>query len=555
MKKFILNESFAAEPEKIPMILQYLSDAMDKAGTLASEKSSVLTISEAAVQEMIAHCSPSCEAITVSVRYPLLKTGRMSFSLRCGGSAVTLDDIHRRLAPNGFEEAPGEILQNRILPVVEQYLSLNCAGGVNEVRLKVHTPANKIQINIVFLLAGLLFGFLAKTLLPASVSAFISTELCGLMVTIFFNLLKMLIVPIVFCSIALSVGEFSDLRQLGKLGFSTLLYFIIFSLFGIAAGYLVFQLIPCGSAQLLSMVNLSASSAEAAGTSSTVWQSLRTFLLSIFPANLIQAWLDNDILAVIFLAVVFGAAAHALSPAEENKIQSALRLLNNLISRITGMVVSLMPLVIFCSMTKVSINLNLREAADLLIYVLDMLLGFAIMFLIFTLTLLLKRKSPAKFYKDFSPTLFTAFSLASSTAVIPTSLDCCKKAGVSGKISNFVIPLGATINMNGCCVTLMVTCLFIARCFGVAVSLQTLLLLAFMIVLFSMAAPGVPGSLVVMLASLLSLMNIPAEATNIILAVTSLVGMFMVPVNSMGDAMVAVLLDTEAAGSSKQGAD
>ena len=543
MKKLVMTESFQALPEQIPLILQYLSDAMEQAGTLVQEKSAVLTIAEGSLRELLMRCGSSDELITLTVRHPPLKTGRMSFSLRCAGSAVSLTDIQQRLIPEGFEEETDEILQSRLLPVIEQDLTISAKRGVNEIRLRVRTPANKIQINLAFLLAGLLFGFLVKTILPASASAFVSTQLCGLVVTIFFNLLKLLIVPIVFCSIALSVGEFSDLRQLGKLGLSTLLYFFAYSVLGIAAGWLVFQIIPCGSAELLRMVNLSESAAEAASTSSTVWQSLRSFLLSIFPANLIQAWLDNDILAVIFLAVLFGAAARKLSPAESAKVKDILQLLNHLISRLTGMVVSLMPLVIFCSMTKVSVSLNLREAADLLLYVLDMLIGFAIMFLLFTLTLLLNRQSPAKFYRNFSPTLFTAFSLASSSAVIPTSLDCCNKAGISGKISNFVIPLGATINMNGCCVTLMVTCLFLARCFGVAVPTQTLLLLAVMILLFSMAAPGVPGSLIVMLAGLLSLMDIPAEATNIIIAVSSIVGMFMVPVNSMGDAMVSVLLD------------
>ena len=204
---------------------------------------------------------------------------------------------------------------------------------------------------------------------------------------------------------------------------------------------------------------------------------------------------------------------------------------------------SMMPVVVFCSMARIAINLDLNKAADLLLYLGDLLIGFAVMFVVFTITLLLGKIDPLRFFKDFEPTLFTAFTIANSTAVIPTSLDCCNKAGISKKVSNFVIPLGATINMNGSCIVLIVTCLFIAKCYNVAITPNTLLLLTFMILLFSMAAPGVPGSLIVMLASLLGILDIPADATNLIIGISTLVGMFMVPVNSVGDALVSVLIN------------
>ena len=409
--------------------------------------------------------------------------------------------------------------------------------------MKNKIKLGKLQINFICLLCGLASGCLIRFIFPPEVSGFIAAQLCGTVVTIFFNLLKMLIVPIVFCSITLSVGEFSDFKQLGKVGVKTLLYFAVFSCIGILIGYGIFQLMPCGSGTLLEMVDLSDATPDTVSTAATVWENLKNFILAIFPSNIVTAWMNNEILAVIFMACLFGTAAFRLEDSEKNKIVEFLRIANDLICKITITVMGMMPLVVFCSMTRIAVNLDLDKAADLLLYFADLLIGFALMFVVFTVTLLLEKINPIKFYGDFEPTLFTAFSVASSSAVIPTSLECCGKAGISKKISNFVIPLGATINMNGSCIVLIVTCLFIARCYNIDITPNTLLLLGFMILLFSMAAPGVPGSLIVMLASLLGILDIPADATNLIIGISTLVGMFMVPVNSMGDALVSILID------------
>ena len=401
----------------------------------------------------------------------------------------------------------------------------------------------RLQINFICLLCGLAAGCLVRLVLSPEISGFFATQICGSIVTIFFNLLKMLIVPIVFCSMALSVGDFSGITQLGRIGIKTLLYFVAFSCIGILIGFGIFQLIPCGSGALLDMVDLVDATPNQVSTAATVWENIKQFVLAIFPANIVSAWMNNEILAVIFMAILFGSAASKLEKATKDRIISAFKTANELICKITTMVMKMMPVVVFCSMVRIAINLDLDKAADLLLYFGDLLIGFAVMFVVFTIALLLGKIDPLQFFKDFEPTLFTAFTIASSTAVIPTSLECCNKAGISKKVSNFVIPLGATINMNGSCIVLIVTCLFIANCYNVAITPNTLLLLAFMILLFSMAAPGVPGSLIVMLASLLGILDIPADATNLIIGISTLVGMFMVPVNSVGDALVSVLIN------------
>ena len=402
---------------------------------------------------------------------------------------------------------------------------------------------NKMQLNIVFLFIGILFGLLVKNIFSSDISLFISDQICDTVVNIFFNLLKMMIIPIVFCSIALSVSEYDDIKQLGKIGIKTVLYFIIFSIMGILVGYLVFELIPCGSSKLLDMINIDNLKPSDTSTAVSIWDNLKSFIISIFPSNIMNAWINNEVLAFICIGSLFGIAANKLDKKDTDKINSVLNTLNKLIIKATSMIMSIMPIVIFCSMCKIAINLDLSTAKDLLIYLMDLIIGFGVMFIIFTITLLINKISPKKFYKDFGPTLFTAFSIASSSAVIPTSLKCCDDTKISKKISNFVIPLGSTINMNGSCVVLIVSVLFIARCFEVNISINTLILLCFMILLFSIASPGIPGSQIIMLASLLAILNIPAESTNLIIGVSMLVGMFMVPVNCIGDCLVAVLLN------------
>ena len=537
-----VSREFAAKSSSIPDIITYISEYLKNYSMEEKEKNGVLLRAEDALNEMILKCGDPAEKLTVSIKQTLPDNGKIYLYFSCRGESMSMRDIEGNIMSDDWDEDIKEILQSRLLPFVEKNLSIRHHNGRNEIRIVARAKINRIKRNVMLLVLGLVLGILIRNILPASVNKFIANDICSSIVTIFFNLLKMLIVPIVFCSMTASVGEFSDLKQLGRIGARTISYFVAFSLVGIVIGYGVFQLLPCGSENLLSMVAEGADSVSSTQPLS-LWENVKSVIIGIFPSNIVDCWLKNDILSVIFLAILFGSAIRELDNKESEKVRNVFKVLNDLICHVTAKVVGMMPLVVLCSMMKIAISLEFNEAADLLMYFGDMLIGFAIMFVIFTVVLAVKGISPRGFYRNFAPTLFMAFSLASSSAVIPTSLDCCEKAGISKKISNFVIPLGATINMNGSCVTLMVTCLFIARCYGVAISPDRLAVLMLMILIFAMAAPGVPGSMIVMLASLLAMLEIPAESVNIIIAVSSMVGMFMVPVNSMGDALVSVLMN------------
>ena len=552
MGKFINSKKFPVNTENVPGVVDFIKEALEPCDIESKERVMALLKAEDIAYALMRRCPDENEKLTVTVVNPPLKLGKVTLAIRCKGKKFVMPDpkadLQKYLDLEELDEETNELLNSRLEPLIESDTVQRRKRGVNEITLILNAKRSNIQINLLCLFLGLLFGAILGLALPAAVSSFISDEICGTIVTIFFNLLKMLIVPIVFCSMFLSVGEFSDLQQLGKMGLQTMVYFIMLSIVGIIIGYLVFAVIPCGSSSLLSLVDLTEATQEL-NTADTLWISLKNVIYDIFPSNLAQTWLDSDVLAVIFLAILFGAATRQVDTEDSEKLTGGIRALNTVVCKVTAMLVKFMPIVIFCSMVRISIDMDFNEAKDLLVYLLDAIIGFTIMFGVFIVIMLLNRINPLKFFKEFAPVFFTAFSLASSSAVIPTSLECCNKAGISKKVSNFVIPLGATINMSGSCVTLIVTVLFIARCFDVPISLHQLGILMVMILLFSMAAPGVPGSMIVMLASLLGMIGIPAEATNIIIGVSTVVGMFMVPVNSMGDAMVSVIYDKQSAGS------
>lgn len=150
---------------------------------------------------------------------------------------------------------------------------------------------------------------------------------------------------------------------------------------------------------------------------------------------------------------------------------------------------------------------------------------------------------PIKFFKKFNPAMITAFTFASSNPVIPTSMEICdKKLGISKSLYSFSIPLGATVNMDGGCITQIITVMFMAKVFGVPVTLATVLPLYFSILILSVGSPGVPGGTLVCISMLLPQLGIPAEAISIIMGLYSIVGMMLACIKVTGDGVVTAII-------------
>jgi len=208
------------------------------------------------------------------------------------------------------------------------------------------------------------------------------------------------------------------------------------------------------------------------------------------------------------------------------------------------MIISVMPLAIFCNMAKLAQSMEIGNLASALMWIPVIYCGALVMLVVYGLLIwIVGRENPITFYRKFYPVSLTGYTLGSSNATLPTSMEICGgKLGISPKIYSFSLPLGATVNMDGTCITLMVSALFMSKIFGIPVTFTTLATLFLSIFVLSVGAPGVPGSALICISLLLPQIGVPAEAISIVMGLYTLVGMMTACINVTGDGVITLIV-------------
>lgn len=533
-------------PEAVEYVRQYLTEKDFERKAIAG----ILLRLEDTINALVQKAPDPNEHFSIRITNGLGFLGKARIVLKCRGEVVTIDDVVPQFEFEGLAPEAVEILNRRMKPLTSRVIHLRYRFGVNTASIDAgRRKVSRLTLNLLTMFSGILIGIILRLLLPQATASFIATEVFGMVTTIFFNLLKMIVAPLVFFSIITSVSGFSDIGELGSVGIKTIALFVFFSIASLLIGYGIFTLMPSGDPAIQAMIDSPQTVAVVQNTSSMAWQNIKSFLLGIFPANLLGVFVENNVLGVIFLALLTGITVNKLQSDKADTINRAIDAGNELITRLTAAITSKMPILVFFSLGKLAMTVKIDLLGTLAKYLGAVAIGFVLMVAFYMLSMLVCGINPLEFLKGFGPAIFTGFTLASSTATVPASLDCCvNRLKIPRAITYFVIPLGSTINMSGSCIMLLISCLFLAKVFCIEVSFTMMIPVMLMLLLLSMAAPGVPGSMVIMLASVLPVIGVPAEAANVTVWFSSLVGMMMVPVNSMGDAVTAMIVSHTQAG-------
>lgn len=533
------GKSFPCETESIPKAVKYVREILMERKIERPLITKAMLKLEDTVNGLIIKAAGPDEEFTVQISG---RTGRkLLIIVKCAGEQLNMEDILQVFEYDSYGSEIGTVMREKLLPIYSKGISLKYKYGVNTAVINVlERRISRLAVNFILMFTAVLLGIAVRLLLPAGIEDILANGIFGIVVTIFFNLLKMIVAPLVFVSIISSIIGFGDLKELGRISGRTIGLFVFFSVIALIVGTLVFTVCPAGDSSLINMVETGPDAGTAASVSAL--ESLKNMLIGIFPSNMLAPFVNNDVLAVIFLAVIFGICISRMQSDHQEKMVNAIDIFSDLIYRVTGAIIRLMPVMIFCSMAKLALTINVKQMESYAVFLADMAAGSLIMMMVFAAALKLQGNSPAEFFKGYAPALATAFTTASSSATMTVSLKCCKEnLKVPDIITYFVIPLGSTINMNGSCIVLTINVLFLARSYGVALTPSVLIPAMIMILLFSMAAPGVPGSLTIMLAAVLPLLDIPGEAANLTIGFAAIMGMLLVPVNSTGDATVALM--------------
>ena len=352
--------------------------------------------------------------------------------------------------------------------------------------------------------------------------------------TVFIKLMKMLVVPLVFCSIVVGVASISDIRKIGKIGGTTILIYLLTTALAITIALLIAGIIKPGEG--LNMAGL-------AQANLTTAQSMADTVINIIPDNPINSLASGDMLPVIIFGVVIGIILAKLR--EETKtVNKLFEEGNTIMMEMTSIVMKFAPIGVFCLMAKTFAGLGFEGLMPLLKYIGCVLLGLAIQaFIVYpSIMVILTRLNPIKFFKRFISVMFFAFSSSTSNATIPLNMEKLSEMGVSRDVSSFTIPLGATINMDGTAIMQGCAVMFAAQAYGIDLGTSALITVVFTAVMASVGTAGVPSVGLITLNMVFNSVGLPVDAIGIIMGIDHLLDMFRTAVNVTGDAICTLIV-------------
>ncbi|MFC1568809.1 dicarboxylate/amino acid:cation symporter [bacterium] len=407
---------------------------------------------------------------------------------------------------------------------------------------------------LIGILSGLLLGIiLNQTAGPGDTEGPIATlklifQLGG---DIFIRLLRMLIVPLVFASIFMSIVNLGNIRELKKIGLRTVVYYLVTTALAVLVGMILVNLIHPGRGfDPETMATLKASMGvpervveQGVGERSSLIIIIETFVRMI-PTNPIEAMAKADILQVIVFTI-FLAIVTALMGKVSEPFVKVVDSIDQITTRSILLIMKIAPYCIFLLVTTLMIDLGFQAIIALGKYAMTVLLGLTIHACITLplLVLLIGRYNPIRLFKAMLPAILTAWSTASSVATLPITLDCLvKKAGVQRKIANFVLPLGATVNMDGTALYESVAVIFIAELLGYPLPLGTQAIIFITATLAAIGAAAIPGAGLVTMGIVLTSAGLPLEGIGLILAIDRILDQFRTAVNVWGDATAGLVV-------------
>ncbi len=408
-------------------------------------------------------------------------------------------------------------------------------------RLKLHW---QILIAIVFAVGA---GLLVRASGAGEDSlAYQAFDLVG---TLFLNALKMLIVPLVASSMILGVAGIGSSANLGKLGGRTLGFYVATTGLGALMGLFLVNLVQPGIVDGQPARDLLALEAGAAEIQAQFGDrsmgDLKGLVLSLFPPNIIQAAAEQQMLGIIVFSVLFGFFMTRMEHVVAEALFRFWSGVFQVMMRMTEWVMAFAPIGVFGLIARVVAQTGFDAAGPLLSFALVVLCGL-ILHVAVTLSILtrwLGRVSPLSMLRAMSPAMLTAFSTASSSATLPVTLECVERGvGVSNRVSSFVLPLGATINMNGTALYECVAAMFLAQAYGVELGLGVQLTVVAIALVTSIGVPGIPSASLVAIAIILKAVGLPMEGIGVLFVFDRLLDMARTTVNVFGDSVCAVIV-------------
>ena len=353
--------------------------------------------------------------------------------------------------------------------------------------------------------------------------------------TIFLNLVKFIVVPIVLFSIMCGIISMRDIKKVGSIGLKTVVYYLCTTAFAITIGLIGGNLFE-GLFPKVATTDLTYEAAEATSFMDTI--------VNIFPSNFISPMVEANMLQIIVMALLLGFAIILIGEEKNVRVVRVCNDLNDVFMKCMEMILKLSPIGVFCLLCPVIASNGPAIIGSLAM----VLLAAYICYFVHTVVVYsiavktMGGLSPAEFFKGMLPAIMFAFSSASSVGTLPINMECVEKMGASKEVTSFVLPLGATINMDGTAIYQGVCAIFISACYGIHLTLPQMLTIILTATLASIGTAGVPGAGMVMLAMVLTSVGLPVDGIALVAGVDRIFDMGRTTVNITGDASCCMIV-------------
>jgi Na+/H+-dicarboxylate symporter len=400
------------------------------------------------------------------------------------------------------------------------------------------TPNNLTRNILLGMFAGFVVGafFYYTNFFSDQVTLFVEKYIFVLGSTIFINLLKMLIVPLIFFSLVSGISSLNNLSSLGKITSKTIALYLATTAIAVSLSLFIGTIFKPGSGY--------SSSISVAPDSLPQSQGVFETIVNIFPSNILDAMANNEMLAVVFFSILFGLALSKTNHLTDN-LSNSFEKLNTVFMQLVITVISFAPIGVFCLIGKFVIVDGLDVFQEAFKYVV-LLIAVLIIHAFVTYTVILKlftTISIKRFFIKMKDVAIFAFSTSSSAATIPVTLKTVQdELGVNKNVASFVVPVGATINMDGTAIMQGMATVFIAQMSGIDLTLIQYVQVVLLAVVASIGAAAVPSAGTITLVLILQQFGLPLEAIGIILAVDRILDMLRTSVNVTGDAAVSCIV-------------
>lgn len=402
---------------------------------------------------------------------------------------------------------------------------------------------------LIAMIVGIAAGLVIRLLCSENLASKIDYYVFSLVMKIFMNTLKVIVGPVVFFSLACCVSRFKNLKILGRIAVKTMGFYFCTTLVAIGIGLGLYSVFPVGNTSIATYIQSGLQDEEAREEYDEMIEnyeqadfSIRSIIESIAPDNFIKAFLEMNLLQLIFLALLVGVGIGRCGDYGEF-LTNLVEGINQLLMVLTTIITKFIPVAIFCAMAELVITVGVDALFTILSFAALVIAGMLLMMIFYGLFILVFAKvNPLIFYKKFAKAMMTAFVTSSAIATMPTTLKCCNDMGIDDDISSFSIPLGANINMDGSSMVFIMVVLFMSKIFGVSMNGTMLLTTIISIVFLALGSPSVAGADLVIIAVLLNQVGIPIEAIGLILGADAVFDMVQAMSNTTGDAAVTLVV-------------